>query len=251
MKNRDILIIVSAYNEEENLEKLFINTHKKMLELNRDYKLYIVNDGSTDKSKTIIESFRNKYPVELINVDIHKGVGNAFNLGFRLVLDSAKEESIILTKEADNTSNLNIMGDLINAIESQNDIALASCYANKGAVLGTTYSRIILSKIANFMLKTLFPIIGVNTYSSFYRAYNLTFLKKAFEFYGTNLITESGFVCMAEMLIKFNKLGAKIVEIPMVLHCNFRKGKSKMKCLVTVISYFKLFFKLNHDKETN
>jgi len=88
----------------------------------------------------------------------------------------------------------------------------------------------------------IFKIKGVKTYSSFYRAYNAKMLKRAFVAYEERLIEKHGFICMVEMLVKLNRLPIRIVEVPMILRCDFRKGKSKMKKMKTTIEYINLLF---------
>lgn len=234
-----VIFIIPAYNEEDNIATLLINTAKTMSILGNNYKILVVNDGSNDKTAEIVKSFAPNLPVELINFTEHRGVGEAFRQGFQLALDQAKDTDIIVTKEADNTSDLAILNEMLNKIYEGYDLALASCYAPRGGIEKTSRDRIILSRGASFLIRLFFPI-KVYTSSSFYRAYKVIFLKKAFESYGSELIKEDGFVCMVELLIKLHRLGAKIVEVPMVLRGDLRKGKSKIKRIKTIFGYFRL-----------
>ena len=61
-----IIFIIPSYNEEENIGVLLDNTKKKMGEMEYDYKVIVVNDGSTDETKEIIASFKDQMPVEII-----------------------------------------------------------------------------------------------------------------------------------------------------------------------------------------
>jgi dolichol-phosphate mannosyltransferase len=59
-------------------------------------------------------------------------------------------------------------------------------------------------------------------------------LQKAFEKYGDRLIEETGFACMAELLIKLRSLDVLAVEVPLVLRYDQKSGTSKMNVLQTV-----------------
>lgn len=88
-ENKDISIIVPAYNEEDairfGLERFVeLGFHEK-------YELIYINDGSTDDTEKIIREF----PVKLYNHNINKGYGAALKTGIRkatgkyvIILDS-------------------------------------------------------------------------------------------------------------------------------------------------------------------
>ena len=114
---------------------------------------------------------------------------------------------------------------------------LASCYAKGGGIAGTTPLRMALSRTANTLLSLFFPIRGVCTYSSFYRAYTYELLARADRIYGSRLLTEDGFVCMVELLVKLAAIRARLSEVPVTLRGDRREGKSKMKVLRTMRDY--------------
>ena len=54
MTNNNLLIIIPAYNEEEVIENVIKDWLK--LQLDIDYKLLIINDGSKDRTSEIIDN---------------------------------------------------------------------------------------------------------------------------------------------------------------------------------------------------
>jgi len=232
-----VYFIIPAYNEERNLPLLMGNTKEAMSVIGLPYRIFIVNDGSTDKTGRLCERFAKDMPVQEIRFEKNKGVDQAFNEGFKEVFRLVRKDDIIVTKEADNTSDPDILVHMIEHIRNGYDIALASCFAKEGKVENSSLDRHILSFGANTLLKTFFPIPGVNTYSSFYRAFNGTALKAAFAAYKGRVIEEKGFVCIVEMLVKLARLPFKIIEVPMVLKCDMREGSSKMKRRKTIKGY--------------
>ena len=181
-------------------------------------------------------------PVEIITHYPNKGVKETFKVGFKAALKIADDNDIIITKEADNTSDLNILDAMIKKINKGNDVVLASCYAKNGRIENASWYRLLLSSCANLILKIFFYIPEVNTFSSFYRAFNAGQFKKAFLAYERKLLTQDGYVCVVEMLVKLSKLPLKITEVPMTLYCDRRKDASKMKVWQTILGYFKLIW---------
>lgn len=235
-----VLFIIPAYNEEKNIAHLLTKTSSKMAELGLDFRIYVINDGSTDSTGQIIEELKIKIPIVLINQEKNRGVGEAFRVGFREVLRATSNDDIIITKEADNTSDIEILEKMITKVRQGYDVVLASCFCEEGDVINATWDRHLLSFCANNVVKFFFNMRDIHTFSSFYRAFNGNSLKNVFRAYRGSLITRNGFECMVEMLIKLKKLPVKIAEIPLVLDANKNLGKSKMKRKKTIQGYIKL-----------
>jgi len=176
------------------------------------------------------------------------GPGAAFDLGFRTAVRSAGDEDIIVTMEADNTSDLDILEAMINRIEAGPDVVLASCYNAEGGVEGTTILRKVMSKGANFLIGLFSRDKDIKTFSSFYRCYRPEILRRAYRVYGEKFIEDKGFVCAVEIFLKLQKIGARMAEVPMVLKCDRRQGKSKMKIVKTILSYLRLFIKVGFPR---
>ena len=61
-----ISIVFPVYNEEDNLEKLISDWHKKLKEkLDNQFEFVIVEDGSKDRTKQIIKDLEKNYPIKL------------------------------------------------------------------------------------------------------------------------------------------------------------------------------------------
>lgn len=232
-----IFIAIPAYNEADNIGLLL----ERILALGyapSDYQVIVINDGSTDGMLGVISTFCARMPVTVVSHEANRGVGQVFRTAFAAVLERAQSADILVTMEADNTSDLGILKKMIGEVERGSDVVLASAYAAGGGIEGSNFVRHGLSMGANVLLKLAFPI-GINTYSSFYRAYRMEVLRRAQRAYGDRLIEEAGFVCMAEVAVKLNRLGFRLTEVPMVLKTDLRRGKSKMKVLRTIWGYLR------------
>lgn len=236
--------VVPAYNEETNIKTLLEKTRAFAESLKEEYQLIVVNDGSTDATMRILAEYQKKMPVVILDQVTNKGPGEAFKRAFKYIAEKAGESDIVVTKEADNTSDLGVLSKMLEKINSGYDLALASCYMAGGGVEGTNIYRKILSSGANMLLRIISPpaLRGIHTYSSFYRAYRASLIKRACDFYGDELIEEKGFTCMIEMLVKLARLNIKIAEVPMVLRGDLRKGRSKMKTGKTIAAYLRFIY---------
>ena len=237
-----ILFVVPAYNEEANITKLVHQTDQFARSEKLDYRLIIVDDGSVDRTASIILEQSRTFPCTLVSYRPNRGVGEAFRRGLHKALENCTPDDWIVTMEADGTSDLGILKDLMKKMDSGCESALASCYADGGGVEGTTWFRRFLSYGANTLLYIFCPIPGVRTYSSFYRVYKPSALREVLTHYG-DFYVEPGFACVVELLVRLARLGKKIEEVPMLLRGQRRKGQSKMKIMNTIMGYLRIIWR--------
>ena len=234
-----LYILCPIFNESLNIEELQKNLISEIS--NYEIKFVFVDDGSSDESVELINKFFIKSDFIVLGDGENHGPGYAFNLGFEWILNnSSNNDDVILTIEADNTSDLKIFPVMIANCNLGYDLVLASVYAQGGGFGKTVFIRKVYSFFANLILRLVFDI-KVLTLSSFYRVYKISLIK-AIKEKNKDIITETGFISMIEILIKAIKLEAKIIEVPMLLKSENRKGKSKMKIFKTIVSYLKFLF---------
>ena len=209
-----------------------------MKELRLDHRMIIVDDGSTDGTMDKI-ALEKSGKTQVISYKPNQGVKTAFMKGFAYFIKNASSNDILVTKEADNTSDNMVLSDMLEHLSSGFDVSLASCYSEGGGIEGSNYYRMLMSKTANLIIKIRFGLWKYSTFSSFYRAYSYKCIKTALE-KDPSIMTIDGFTCMAEMLIKLHRMGFRIAEAPMILRSNQRIDKSKMPILKTISGYIRL-----------
>jgi dolichol-phosphate mannosyltransferase len=237
-----IYFLIPVFNESKNIGNLY--QELSSLQLHSEALFVFSDDGSNDDSKAVIEkSFKDKSLV-ILGDGINRGPGSAFNTGLKWIVDhSTKDKDIVVTIEADCTSDLSILPTMLMLNGAGYDFVLASVYAQGGGFDQTSFIRKFISAVANFTYRFLFNV-KVLTLSSFYRVYTVALLKRINDRYNGKIIEENGFVCMLEILTKAIWCNAKIIEVPMELHSSKRIGKSKMKIVKTTFQYFKYLIRM-------
>lgn len=230
--------LIPTYNEAANVETLITNLRNTLSDQDKFY--VFSDDGSSDNSLQLIEKYLAGENYIYLGDGSNHGPGYAFNTGFEWILNhSRNSEDVVVTIEADNTSDLSILPQMLGNIELGSDLALASVYAQGGGFDKTSFFRKFLSFVANMFFRSYFDV-KVLTLSSFYRVYKISLLRKIQHNF-KQIIEEVGFISMLEILLKAISLKAKIIEVPMVLHTTKRQGKSKMKVFKTTMSYLRFF----------
>lgn len=224
-----IIITLPAFNEEAGLPELLLRVKEAMEENGFDYRVIVVNDGSTDGTASAVDALRGKLPVERIDHAQNRGLGEAVRTGLLAALERADDRDVIVTMDSDNTHTPGLIAGMVNGIREGNDVMIASRFQPGARVMGVPLYRNLLSRAASVLLRVTFPTPGVRDFTSGYRAYRAGLLRRAFDAYGEDLVAESGFACMIDILLKLRSLGAIMNERPLILRYDFKYGISKMK----------------------
>jgi dolichol-phosphate mannosyltransferase len=243
-----IHVMLPAYNEERALPLLLESYSKLLGERQVDYRVIVVDDGSVDRTAELTEQYAGRMPLELLRHGINRGLGAAMRTGLSHVAKISGPADLVVTMDADNTHNPEILFQMVEKIEQGADVVIASRYETGGKEVGLTIHRKILSHGASFLIDKCFRVEGAKDYTCGYRMYRTSVIKQAFERYGEDFITENSFVCMAEILIKTAYLPAKVAEVPLVLRYDLKEGTSKMKKIRTIMRYVRFIIreKRNH-----
>jgi len=239
---RRVLFVVPAYDEWENVPFLLRNLAGFARFSGEQVAVIVVDDGSTDGTAEVAEEVGRsieELDVHVVRHGTNRGPGAAFRTGIRAALSRASDDDFIVTIEADNTSDVLLVPKMIDRAERGADLVLATVYG-AGRIVGAPLLRRVLSSGANTLVKLRFGLRGITTFSSFFRLHRAALLRDAQDTYGSSLITETGFVCMVELLVKLKRMGARMDEVPMLLDARVRRGGSKMKVLRTVQTYLRI-----------
>jgi dolichol-phosphate mannosyltransferase len=226
--------VIPAYNEEANLPRLLRDLESRPALFPPGSRLLVVDDGSQDRTVSIVESYRGPLPAEVIKLGRNQGPGAAFRAGFAAALEYCPGEALVVTLEADTTSDLDSLPEMLLLARAGAELVLASWVM----VNVSRFRKVLSGGAAAIINRTLG--VDAKTVSSFYRVYRASTLRRAVAQYGDGLIREPGFACKAELLSKLTSLGACIEEVDVGLDSSRRVGESKMPVLRTIFHYWRL-----------
>ncbi len=242
------LLVIPAYNEEQNLPRLFADLESRPSLYTPGSRILIVDDGSRDGTAGLVEGYRGPLPVQLVRMGRNAGPGAAFARGFDEALALHDGEAFVITLEADNTSDLEVLDEMLEYAAAGAGLVLASVHGG-GRMLNVTRSRRILSTGAGVAVRRALAL-DAHTVSSFFRVYRASVLRMAIAHHGDRLIQERGFACKAELLVKLTALGVPFAEVPVDLDASRREGVSKMPVLRTMMGYGRLFLRERLQRES-
>jgi len=246
----ELSVVLPAYNEDENIESLVNRWLQYQGVLANDhglaFRIVVINDGSVDKTREIAERLECTYSnLALINHPHNKGLGEAVKTGISHVLKNCPTSSYLCLMDSDNTQDPRYILDMLDAqSKSGSDVVIASRYQKGAKVKGVSRFRLFLSEGARYLFSVILRVPNVRDYTCCYRLYTKQILLKASERFGVDLIEESGFTCMTEILYKLYCCGAVFAEIPFELRYDFKRGASKMAVFKTVVNSYRLTLSL-------
>ena len=193
-------IIVPAFNEEKTIFDILIKLSKIKNAL-IDIEIIVVNDGSTDGTKKILDENKDLYNV-LINNDSNRGKG----FSVKKALEICKGDYIFF-QDADLEYDPDEIFKFIKIIDKFNpDLVIGSrfIYSNY------TRSHNFFNKMGNLFITTLFNMLYNTTFTDIYSCY------ACFKKEKLNVISlkTNGFEQHAEILCKVIRNGNKFYEIP-------------------------------------
>ena len=239
------IFVIPAFNEEANVPRLLDDLEARP-ELWAGGTVVLVDDGSSDGTVAAALAHEGDLPVEVLRQVPNQGAGRAFDRGFRHVLRAAPEDALIVTLESDTTSDLGALEEMLATARSGADVVLAS-HHDDGELVNVTAHRRFLSKAAAYAIRRI-SRLDAKTVSSFFRVYRASVLRAAYKRHGDGFIREPGFACKAEILIKLDKRGARIAEVPVSLDWSKREGESKLRVLPTVGGYARLMMRQARER---
>jgi dolichol-phosphate mannosyltransferase len=245
---RTLWLGLPAYNEERSLPALLDRCQPVAEALAREGKrlaVIVVDDGSQDATIERAKTFTQPLSLEVIPHVVNRGLGAAITTALLGGLERESDDDAIATMDADNTHDPALLSAMWEQLERDRaDVVIASRYVAGGQEVGLSPIRRVLSRGASFLLGLVARVPGARDYTCGFRLYRTTTLRRAREAWGDRFVEEAGFTCMAEILLKLGRGGARVVEHPLVLRYDLKEGASKMKILRTIMRYFALAWRI-------
>lgn len=243
-----IRVALPAYNEGEALTPLLVALHQTLSTAGLRHEIVVVDDGSRDNTAEIATQASYSMPVRLVKHAQNQGLAGALRTGLVDAVDNANPGDIVITMDSDNTHPAGLIPRMLSLIGEGHDVVIASRFQPGARVIGVPFDRVLLSIAARWVFKLLLPIPGVRDYTCGFRAYRVEPLAAAIEHFGDRFVSETGFSCMVDVLLKLRRLrvnGSPIVmgEAPMILRYDLKGGASKMRVLKTIGQTLSLVFR--------
>jgi len=244
-EKRQVIFALPAFNEADNLPNVLagLNTAGVMSHaLGFTHRFVVVDDGSSDSTIDVLREWQGYVDLEILRHQRNLGLGATIQDALAKAVSISRENDVVVTLDADGTHPAGLTFTMLLKIVEGCDVVIASRYRYGARVLGLHWHRHLMSVCAALLFKLLLPIPAVRDYTCGFRAYKAGLLARSFEFWQGKLVTQQGFQCMPEIILRLRRADPHAVfgEVPMVLRYYRKKGKSKMRVIRTVLGSLKL-----------
>lgn len=195
-------VVIPAYNEAERLPKTLLGLPKFLRQQKISSEIIVVDDGSSDETSHKVAKLDNS--IKVIRHDTNHGKGEAVKTG---VLESKCRH--ILMMDADNSIPIKELKKLW-PHRNEYDVVIGSRFLGTHRFWTQNWSRLVVSKLGNVLFRLLFKLDIRDTQCGF-KLFQARAAKRIFQELKTK-----GFGFDMELLVRANRLGYLIKEVPVV-----------------------------------
>ncbi len=218
--NTAISIIIPAYNEEKGIITLL----EGLRDLNRDYEIIVVDDGSDDNTAAIAKNFLN---IKLVRHEQNSGYGAAIKTGIKYATGD-----IVLIIDADGTYPLQQIPDLIKSLKEGNYAMVVGARTKKDVKIPIIRrpAKWFINKLANYLSGIKIPDLN-----SGMRAITKSAIERFMH------ILPDGFSFTTTITLAMLTNGYRVKYIPIDYHK--REGRSKIRPIQDTLNFMQLIIR--------
>lgn len=210
-------VIIPTYNELENAENII----RKVMSLQPEFDLLIVDDNSPDGTANIVINLQKEFSrLHLLSRKDKNGLGTAYIAGFKWCLNQQYE--YIFEMDADFSHNPDDLVKLYDACKNGADLAIGSRYITGVNVVNWPMNRVLMSYFASSYVRMITGLTIRDTTAGF-----VCYKRIILETIELDKIRFRGYAFQIEMKFTTSKFGFNIVEVP-IIFTDRTLGESKM-----------------------
>lgn len=160
------LIIIPAYNEAANIEKVINN----IVQNYPQYDYVIINDGSTDKTEKVCINAG----YQVLNLPINMGIGGAVQTGYRYAKKNNYDAAVQI--DGDGQHDVAFLEDMLKLLESgEADVVIGSRFVQKEGFQSSQIRRVGIRFLS--ILARILTGVQIRDITSGYRVVNRRFIE--------------------------------------------------------------------------
>jgi glycosyltransferase involved in cell wall biosynthesis len=234
----NIAIILPVYNESKRIDKCLKPLLKFISNLNHNFMIIIVDDGSTDDTLNYISNNYNVKNITLIKSNRNFGKGYAVRKGITEALSGNYQQ--IIFGDSDGSWSTDSLLNIITKLNEGNDVVIGTRNLNK---INVPFYRKSISRVTRYFYRNIFDLNSINDTQAGLKGFTFNAAQQIFP-----LCEQNGWLFDIEILILARRKNMNIYQIPITWNhqegskINFRTVKKTFNDIPGLLKYINLYF---------
>jgi glycosyltransferase involved in cell wall biosynthesis len=229
-----IHICIPCRDEDRTIGVLLWKIREVMLELGRDFQVFVLDDGSRDGTPAQLEKYKRVLPLTVLTEQRPIGYGRALEKLLKAAAEGTRypKRDAVVTMQADFTEHPEHLRALVRTFEGGADIV--ACEAGPGtgkppfAVRFARWFGVLALRRPAAGDPAVDPLVA-------FRAYRAVVVRKALRAAGNRpLVTADGWAANAELMRVLAPFARRVAWVPLGLRYDIRWRRTRVRVLATV-----------------
>ncbi len=202
----DLSIVIPCFNESQRITHKFSKSYQKIKELNLNFEIILVDDGSTDNTKQVLRNLAKQYKnVSVISYSQNQGKGYAVKKG----IEQSTGE-VVGFMDADFAISLDELPRFLEVLKSGADLCIPDRNdVNSHASVKQSTTRQIVGRVLSFLNNILLGLGNISDTQCGFKFFKHSVAKQIFE-----KLTIKRWMFDLEVILIAKKLNYKIAKLP-------------------------------------
>jgi len=234
-----IHVTLPVYNEQQTIGVLLWKIREVFTELNRDFRILVVNDGSTDRTAEVLEPYERVLPLEVFSHDTRRGYAASLERLIREVTartEYPKRDGALLM-QGDFTDGPEVIPAMLKRFQGGADLVSVRATSVKDAPRPVRLARLG----AGFLTRSVSPTAAVGDPYFGYRLFRLVALQRLLRSQsdGDRILTHEGWAANLELLAATAPHLRRVDEIDAEIDYSRRYRDSRFRAMTELWALYR------------
>ncbi len=206
--------IVPVFNSAAGLSLALDNISAASRSLCERFRVFVIDDGSTDDSVETAEKHAEKGNIRVIRFKEKRGTGTAIKVGFTNAAKTAADSDPVVLVSPGGPNDPASIGAMFAKLRAGADVVTASRYFGGGSFVGFPRAKRKLVQLENYLLHAGFPLPNTTDYTCFLKMFRASIIKQSIDHFRDELLLCSGSYACVEFFIKTCLFTDQFEQVP-------------------------------------
>ena len=235
-----VYICIPSRDEDRTVGVLLWKIRQVMTDLGRDFRVIVLDDGSRDGTRALLEKYKRVLPLTVISGKEPIGYGRAVEKLLRAASGHTRypKRDAIVTMQGDFTEHPDHLPALVKSFEGGADIVFGEPVSE---AVAPPFTVRLARRLARFVLGRRFGTAPPGDPLQGFRAYRAIVVRKALrEARNRPLVNTDGWAANAELMNALTPHARRVASVPLEKRYDMRRRPTRVRVLATIRQILRL-----------